>query len=325
MRTLILLLLFPGWLLGQYSGLPFELERNETAYYDEVLDDLSNDFQSESDALSYYLTAYKKQRANNPAAYFIGSNESRNLAAEFIKANYSAGGSMALIGFLESEGSLASCAQLISIESEFVELLPYQYLAATILKQDNKALVYLSDMSKHHMISEVMVAFGNNARISMKQSDIVVTQGLQDLIGIRFALYEAGEEIEIRNFLVESTRAFEGQRINELLESTNKSIWISPTVSTSFYERYINQLWMAGIGLKFQNGPSLNPAEPKELIRGVGTNFYGLKSKPKTPADFGLISAYKPFAKQFFELSQREQSENLSSKAKKIMKYTDKK
>lgn len=321
MPLILIFLLISAPLIGQNSAMPFELERYGYSEYNSDLESLSSEFSTETEAMNYYFTAYKAQRAQNPKAYFIAPNAQRNVASDYLRTNYPEGPGMALVNFLEKNGDLASCAIILAQPASNTQLLPYQYLAALLLKREHQANENLNKMMAQGMISEVAVAFGENAVNSFNDGDLVITQGLQDLIAIEYALLNSDKKIEMKNHFLEQISSYDKSDITTTLRQADVSAWVSPSVSTEFYTTYISRLWSAGIGMRYVHGPNPNPETATNILRYVGANFEGLKSIPSTPADSGLISSYTGFATKFENLATLEVSPSLKKKAKKITKY----
>lgn len=311
---LILLFLLLCWqqAFAQKAHMPFELERYSADVYDNMLSTFNTNFENEQQALEFYFLAYKAQRAASPAQYFPLPNEHRKNAASFIKSTYPTGFAIALIGFLENEGSPQFCNTLIHSSSDLEILLPYKFMAAYLLSDKSLENEYLRKMDQAGMLSDVLKNFGANAVQSIPEKTIIISQGMQDLISIKYGVFKSGLDMDIMNVFSAKCEGFDRVEIDKVLSENKNHIWISPSISTGFAIEHKQSLYLWGIGF------ALSDADKNlvETMQNVGRNFAGLNDNALTPADKGLIRSYSYFAKayQAFTLesgNNEDQSQNV--------------
>jgi hypothetical protein len=307
---------------GQNALFPFEFERYPASYYQNVISELDADFSSESDALIFYMTAYKLQRANNPGDYFISPNVERNLAREYILAFHSGGFSLALIEFLESQGSTDAASKLAESKSIYPAGIFYNYLGAKCVKQDEKVREALEDLEKSKLISPVTKAFGLNSVLSAEGNTIIATQGFQDMMAVDYALMKLKiKNVRVLNHFLESMPSNLTPKISLELSLDPSRIWISPTMTQSFFTEYSEGLWLAGIGMQWNQSGALNVIVAEWKLENVGQGFEGIREAPLTPADKGLIRSYKMFADAYFQLAEIKGDEKQKAKATTLKEY----
>ncbi len=306
---LVALLSFASY--SQDVLLPFELDRATEITFDEE----KSDFSSDKDALCYYLEAFKAQRIENPDNYFPTPNSARNQASDFLK-----GTNIELITFLESQGDLESSQSLTAAPTLIPEMLPYQFMAAYLLQDKVKMNQYLNQMDTHGMISPVLKAFGSNMQTSLGNQNLILTQGLQDLIAISWAQRNAENPVPVSNRFVEKCGAYRLDNHMTYLNSPEYRVWVSPVVAEDLYQRY--SFTQAGIGLV--NSRSHDYTQAIEQIARTGNGFKGLDLTPHTEADKGLIRSYKDFAETLEQVAELRRDKPLKKKASQLIKYAKK-
>lgn len=275
--------------------MPFELERYSPDIYASALKNRNGNFKTELDALEYYFLAYKAQRAVDPENYFPKADKKRAHAATFLRSSFPEGSAMTFIDFLENSGSQETCIALINSTSDYEILLPYQFMGAYLT--DNKFLEskFLNKMDQAGMLSDVLKSFGMNAMLAIHTNTKVISQGMQDLIALKYAAHSNGSSIQIANFFAEKCEGFKGIRSEKLITKYKSGIWISPSISMNFIKSDTQSLYLWGIGFALSEiDKSLS-----ETIMKTGRNFDGINDIANTPADRGLIQSYSYFAKAY--------------------------
>ncbi len=323
MRILFFKLLFFSGVVSvaQVHYMPFELERSDAATYSQHIENVSTTFSTELEALEYYFLAYKIQRAQNPAEYFPSADGKRIMAADFLKKNYPEDSGMALVNFLETNGSIESCGALIDRKSGYNILLTYRFLAAFILKNKHLMSEYLIEMERQEMLSEVLKAFGHNALLSIGKTETLATQGIQDLLAIEFALNEQNSEKEVLNLFAENCAAYTGTTLPGALEETNKLIWLSPVIARERMFENQSFLFQSGIGFIYARGPFPDNSFLQNTLVETGHSFFGLDASPSSNADKGFISAYRYFAKAYTNFAELRSDAKILKKSKEINRY----
>ena len=318
MRILLILLLL-NWNVAftQKAYMPFELERYSPDIYASALKNYDTNFETELNALEYYFLAYKAQRAVNPENYFPKVDKKRANAATFLRSNFPEGSAVTFIGFLENSGSLESCIALINVTSDYKILLPYQFMGAYLT--DNKSLEseYLNKMDQAGMFSDVLKSFGENAMLAIENNTIVISQGMQDLIALKYGANSIGSSVQIANLFAERCEGFKGFRTDEILDRNKNLIWISPSISGSFTQEHKQSLYLWGIGFSLSD----NDKFLADAIKKIGRNFAGLTDIPQTPADRGLIQSYSYFAEAYQVYAIEKGDDFDRSKSGKISLY----
>lgn len=327
MRTIFLLLLFPAQsIFGQTDYMPFELERFPPAHYQSIIHDRDTVFTSEIEALTYYFLAYKIQRSENPAAYFPMPDQKRKMASAYLNSEYPTGAGIALVHFLESSGDQASCTEILKATSDYKLLLPYRFIAEVLTQNKGEARKTLIKMDTEGMLSLILKAYGKNAVASFEDKKIVITQGIQDLIAITYAL-RPDSKIEIQNLFLEKCSAFDGRSVKSIIKNDAQKLWIAPTVDInnigSSENLYDQGIYLQGIGSTF----SFKTEKVKNRDSSLGLNFAGIRETPTTPADKGLIHSYQYFssfftwsADKFGSIEEKKAAEAISL----FVKQTDK-
>jgi len=277
--------------------MPFELERYSADIYGQSVH--SGPFDNEIEALESYLSEYKRQRATNPSNYFPPATLPRKTAANYIRENFPKGGSVVLMSFLEREGSVEACDALVRIDQSIPHLLPYRFLAAFLLKNDVVERQALLEMKQQGMLSEFLVAFGQNMIHSARDFDAIFTNGLQDLIAVRAAqlIQGIGAEIPVYNIFAEKCKGFGGATADNALAEARLRMWVSPVMSLDFLTKHENNLWTAGIGYAYGSNPLTDPQLPVAELIHVASRFEMPAVDPVSmnPSLKGLAKAYKPF------------------------------
>lgn len=303
---------------------PFEFERYPPAYYQNAISQLDADFSSELEALTFYMTAYKLQRANGPGDYFVSPNVERSLAREYIHAFHSGGFSLALIEFLESQGSRDAASALAESQAISSAGAFYTYLGAKFIKQEEKIREALIDLEKAKLISPVTKAFGLNSVLSADGNSIIATQGFQDMLAVDYGLMKLKKEnIRVLNHFLESLPLNLAPKISLELSLDPSRIWISPTMEPSFFSKYTNGLWIEGIGMHWNQSDALDVIVAELKLESVGQHFEGIGAAPLTPADRGLIRSYVTFADAYLQLAQANDDKRQKAKATKLKEYIE--
>ncbi len=291
--------------------LPFEFDRSTEIAFDGT----KSDFNSDKDALHYYIEAFKAQRIENPDNYFPTPNSARNRASDFLK-----GKNIELITFLESQGDLESSQGLSDTPTLIPEMLPYQFMAAYLLQDKVKMNQYLKQMDGNGMISPVLKAFGSNMQLSLSHENLILTQGLQDLIAISWAQRNAENPVPVANRFMEKCGAYRLDNHMSYLNSPEYRVWVSPVVAADLYKQF--NLSRAGMGL-VESG-SLDNTQSIEQIARTGKDFEGLDLTPQTEADKGLIRSYRDFAETLEQVAEIRNDKPLEKKASQLIKYAKK-
>lgn len=304
MKLLVVLLLtIPFRIDAQSSHLPYELERLEQFKYSsqlylEEIDELSAD-----DLLAAYLNEYKRQRSENPADYFLKSTPVRTQFGTLLQEKHPNHPGVALMKFLEEGCNRDNLERLIEQPAENKALLPYQALAAFALDDQDKERLYLQGMLREGMVSDVMKAWGNAVLASAKGYQSIMTNGMQDLLAVRYAqiINEMEPEIEVANrFLQKCNLSEEASALG--------SMWFAPTVENSVIAPFAKRLNVVGIGFSFQLPEG---GDRMSEIAGSLT-----EAVPQTPADRGLVSSFVYLQKALEEKEKK-------TEAKKLKKYID--
>ena len=286
---------------AQNSLLPYELERLEEFKYSsqlylEEIDELSPD-----GLLAAYLNEYKRQRALNPSNYFVAPTPVRSQFGNLLKEKHPNHVGISLVNFLEDGCNRENLEALIELPAATRALLPYQSMAAFALEDEDKERLYLQGMLREGMISDVMKAWGESALASAKGYQSIMTNGMQDLLAVRYAqlMQELEPDIEVGNRFVQKCKLSDEA-------SALGSMWFAPTVENSVIAPFAKRLQVVGIGFTFQlpeGGDRMNQIAEKLA-----------EAKPQTPADRGLISSYR-----YLQKALKEKGE----KPKNLKKYID--
>lgn len=311
--------------MGQNPSMPFELERYPAEIYARSV--LSGPFNNEDQALETYLSEYKRQRATDPANYFPPSTLPRKNAAGYILIHFPKGESAALIQFLETEGSQKACSALLQTVSTLSHTLPYRFLAAYLLKNKEMERLTLLEMKQRGMLSEFLVAFGENMINSARDADAIITNGFQDLIAFRAAQLtgNSNTEIPVYNLFVEKCKAFSGTTTANILGDNNARVWVSPVMSIGFLSQYENNLWTSGIGFTYNSNPHPDPELPIAGLLAVATQFEMPVVDPArfNPSLKGLAQAYTPFLKSIESYVLASGSAKDRKKVREITEYLE--
>lgn len=301
--SVILLMLILSIEVNSQSQLPFELERFEEFKYSsqlylEQVDELSAD-----ELLAAYLNEYKRQRALNPSEYFVSPTSVRSQFGDLLKEKQANHPGEVLIKFLEEGCSRVNLVALTELPAKNKVLLPYQAMAAFAIEDEDKEIVYLNGMLREGMISDVMKAWGNAALASAKGYQSIMTNGMQDLLAVRYAqlMKDMEPDIEVGNRFVQKCNLSDEA-------SALGSMWFAPTVENSVIAPFAKRLKVVGIGFSFQL-----PEGGDRLSEVAGSLTEAL---PKTPADRGLVSSYAYLQKAL-------ENKDKKTEAKKLKKYID--
>ncbi len=297
--------------------MPYELERYSPDIYVNALKNEDINFKSELDALEFYFLAYKAQRAVDPENYFPKADKKRDEAAAFLISNFPEGYAMAFLEFLQSSGNSESCNALISAASDYKILLPYQFMAAYVLGERTLENQFLDEMDNAGMLSDVLKSFGENAMRAIQNNTLVISQGMQDLIALKYAAKQSNRTIEVTNIFAEKLAAFNRIKTDNISAKTKNFIWISPSISSEFTTQYKQSLYLWGIGFALSDSDK-NLAV---AIQSTGRSFVGLSHKADSPADRGLIQSYSYFAKAYQAYALESGEDMDISKSGKISLY----
>ena len=295
-----LMLFFSTVAIGQ-SHLPFELERFEEYKYTSQIYLDEKDELGADELLTAYLNEYKRQRSENPSDYFIDPTPVRAQFGNLLKEKHPNHPGISLINFLDDGCNRENLEALIKLPASTKALLPYQALAAFALEDEDKERLYLQGMLREGMISDVMKAWGEAALASAKGYQSIMTNGMQDLLAVRYAqlMQEMEPEIEVGNRFVQKCNLSDEA-------SALGSMWFAPTVENSVIAPFAKRLQVVGIGFSFQlpeGGDRMDQIAEKLA-----------EAKPQTPADRGLISSYRYLQKALEEKGE---------KPKDLKKYID--
>lgn len=297
--------------------MPFELERYSPDVYVNTLEKKDGIFKTESDALEYYFLAYKAQRAMQPENYFPKADKYRDLAASYLRIHFPEGSALSLIDFLENRGRQESCIGLITANTDYQILLPYQFMAAYLTDNQSLESQFINKMDQAGMLSDVLKSFGENAMRAIQNNTLVISQGMQDLIALKYAAKQSNRTIEVTNIFAEKLAAFNRIKTDNISAKTKNFIWISPSISSEFTTQYKQSLYLWGIGFALSDSDK-NLAV---AIQSTGRSFVGLSHKADSPADRGLIQSYSYFAKAYQAYALESGEDMDISKSGKISLY----
>jgi len=266
---------------AQHPETPFELERYpETAY---SLDEYTSEKEqlSREELFEAYFTAYKKERAQNPGNYFPSPGEDRKGFGQSIRGKYPNGPETTLIRFLEEGCSNSSLQSVLKIDPAFTPALPYRALAAFVLDEPEAEKILLKKLDREGFLSPTLKNWGAVAVRSAQGYGSIMTNGLQDLLAVRYAQLIGGEEseMEVVNRLVLHCSSEKDEA------AAFADMWIAPTVEARIFSPFASRLQIVGIGfaLMLKDGDHRLDDASKKIS----------DQEALTPADRGLVSSYR--------------------------------
>jgi hypothetical protein len=299
------------------SELPWELERFGRAHYESSEEELETKLDSE-ESFGRYYKEYKAKRAENPGEYFLAPTPFQEGLKESLIQTDSPSELLLLANFLES-GTESALNELADSPYQNSATLPYRFAAAMSEMNSEKASFHLAQMNEHGMISSILKAWGLNAASNMNQN-IYMTHGLQDLIGLCWALSESNRlsgVIIYNKYLNGITHKSKGE--GDFLKA-HPSAWISPTYNSEFLDQNIKDFRLSGIGFKLANSAGNPESEFNATVEG----FSGMNLECPTPADAGLVSSYTYFLNQVEFLVEKGNRAELKSFANQLANYIEK-
>ena len=258
---------------SQNSDLPFELERYSNYQIEEPETE-------EVDALvHYYFELYKQERALLPGSYFPEANGLRKETGEKIRFEFPSHPSINLLDFLENGCNGTTIEALNAIDGGSSILLPYRFIAAFTIGDEEREVKLLNSMLREGMISDVLKSWGIAAMYSSLGFESVLTNGIQDLIAVRYAqlVENINPQIDVANSFVQGC----GMSTEP---SSFGGMWFAPTLKTNVINPFSSRLKIVGIGFAFQVPTS------GDRMKKVAQEL--TKSKSKNPADQGLVQSY---------------------------------
>jgi hypothetical protein len=299
------------------QNLPYELERYEARHYKAHVDQADREFSTPKQAISYYLLVYKYQRALEPSNYFPAPDPERERAREYLESAPGNLKELAPVSFLESSGDRTSVEKLNKADLGTPEFLPYQFIAAVLTNQENRKRDILTRMYDEGMITPILETFGSNTILSTSNQDQILTNGLQDLIAVEYALLIGKAEKRVFNVLVSQCKAYSGISLDDFLRS-NSSVLVSPAIYPRFLVAYQQELSQKGIG--FIYGKEVPNTSLLHKLNSTAEYFSGIGLKPTNPADEGILKSYSGF----YEVLQKAEEMGLIKPNKELIKYLKK-
>ena len=297
-----MLMYFCGLLLSHtalsQSQRPFELERFEEFKYAEQIY-LENPEELEvEDLAAAYFKEYKRQRSENPSEYFIPPTAIREEFKTLIQEKDPSHSANLLIRFLEEGCTEKVFSDLLKAPSEPDVLLAYQFLAAYAKGDEAKEAEYLEEMDQAGFLSPVLKAWGEAALTSASGFSSILTNGLQDLIAIRYGQLIGGMEpdLEIGNRFIQ--KCLDGREV-----AAFANMWIAPTVEGNVIAPFAKRMQVVGIG--FSMTPQDQSASLEKVVKSME------RPKSLTPADRGLVSSYRYLQEALFAIDKSGWAEDL--------------
>ena len=300
MKYLVLFFVFnPLFSYSQNASIPFELERYSNYNSVDLAKETTGQAKEVQLMLEYHLE-YKKQRSQNPAEYFPKPNERQQSISSSLKKDFLSFWGNKLIRFLEGGCTKENLDALISISDQNKMLLAYQFMAANALEKEDLELKYLQGLVREGMISDVTKSWGLTAISSASGFESILTNGLQDLIAVRYAqlIEKKGVEIDVDNKFIQGCALSEAP-----LASMNA--WFAPTLQKNVITPFKSRLKVAGIGFGFSTTSQRN--SPKAVAEKID------ESIAKNPADKGLISSYAYLQKALEESGNSKEANELKA------------
>jgi hypothetical protein len=267
------------------------------------------------------------KRAVSPSHYFPKPNLDQKQIGSELRSQFPESVATALIDFIETEGSLESCAALIERSPDFAPALPYRFLAAYIIGMGDVEREALQAMQDGGIISPFLIGFGHNLLISADNADYIITNGFQDLIAVRAAqiLDGRGSGTVVYNQFATTCRAWAGLNIDNLLTEESRKIFIAPTMSESFLEKHAANLWISGLGYVYATGPDADTKKLKKAAIQTARQFYTppLPRSEINPSTSGIILIYKVFINEFEQIIEADGSKSDRNKADEIKAWLE--
>lgn len=314
---IVFLMVLASETLPAQGAMPWELERFDQSQYQHADENIlaSSD---EATLFGRYYEEYKWSRAGNPNNYFPTLTPVQQLSKNYLSEKDLKSELYLLMDFLES-GSKKSLINLAQSNYQNSVTLPYRFLGAMMENDTKEAGKNLELMKQNGMISPVVEAWGENA-VSNSDQNIFMTNGLQDLLAVSWALHRSNR--------LNQSSIFNGfiNKISNEPEDEHAFLriypqaWISPTFNPEFLEKHLVQLRLSGIGFKLINGSGSAELELENCVN----QFAGLQLECNSPADVGLVNSYEYLAQQIDLLVRKENRGDLKSFQKQLAKYIDK-
>jgi len=311
---LYVLLFLIANLLNAQSSLPWELERFKSSHYEspEMNLEITSD---ESEVFEEYFRVYKQKRTENPEVYFPVLTPYQRELKKYLTNTESLNDLLPLVNFLEV-GNLEALDSLAASPYENKITLPYRFLAALSSGKDMKAAYLINEMDKEEMISPVLKSWGMNAT-SMANQKFFLTNGIQDLVGLTWALHKK-DRLQNAVIFNRYINSITGRYVNEdefLNEFRNA--WISPAYEEAFLDSQLDNLSLCGIGFKLKTN---NENAYTDFI-AAATDFQGIGLPCQTPADEGLVRSYSYFNDQIYLLNRKNAAEEFQPLAEQLESY----
>jgi len=292
-------------ILGQ-DNLPWELERFDSKVYESANSNPAL-ISDETELFQAYYLEYKQKRTKNPAAYFSAPSLHQQLIKENLSKSDNPSDLLFLIYFLE-KGSLELLEKLAEAPYEHSATLPYRFIAEIAGENKAKAEIYLQKMDDYGMISPVLKAWGLNA-ISNPNQQIFMTHGMQDLVGLYWALSESKRiqnAIVFNRYVNNISHTFPSE--TAFLDQFS-SAWISPVFNLEFLNEELHRIRLSGIGFKRTKAPGDALSEFENAAMG----FAGIGTACKTPADVGLVESYRYFNRLMKQVIRKNKMEEFQA------------
>lgn len=280
-RFLIPVLVFFGLeITAQVPTMPFELERYSSSFYSSQRNGSDPERLDKDDLMVEYLILYKAERASNPGNYFPNPGDHRSSIGQRIEKEYGDHPAIPLIGFLEDGCSEKSLGSILNAEA-WDPLLPYQALAAFAMGETDREIRFLKRLDEKRFLSPVLKAWGLAAVSSAEGYASILTNGLQDLLAVRYTQLILGHssETEVANRLVRECQKDDTDAM------AFGDMWISPVVEPRVVQPFSNRLQVVGIGFAL----TLKEGENRLVSTAKGLRT----PNAETPADRGLVSSYR--------------------------------
>jgi hypothetical protein len=265
------------------AQMPWELERHPPEAYK-----LRPSPIDPADALDAWWTAWKVQRAKEPARYFPQPDAHRAAAKSALPATTPAA-DLAAIACAESQCTAATARALLATEPGSDYTLPWRFIAAYILGRTDAETEALRLMDERGMLSEVLRTWGRQAMRSAQGSTHAVTHGLQDLMAVRAAqlLDGVGKEIAVYNHFAAQCKGYKGLSPNGYYV---QGAWVSPVMTKQHLESMSDQLYISGLGYRY-GMPGTQPAG-YAMLKAVEGWTWPEAIPSQLPADRGLLQSY---------------------------------
>lgn len=306
MKSILLgLVLISSVAFGQDVFMPFELERLQNypdtrTQWNKDLNDMTS-----GELLLVFHAEYKKKRASKPSDYFPKTTDLQKEVKALIASKQPTHPANDLVNYLEEGCSAENLQSLVSHPAEIKVLLPYQFLAAFALEEPKKEKAYIEAMLREGMLSDVVKSWGEIALKSADGFESILTNGLQDLLAVRYAqlIKNMNPDIVVANKFVQRCGLSEKA-------SAFGSLWFAPTLEKNVISPFSARLKVVGIGFAFEL-----PLDGDRLKQTATWILQGAVSQ--TPADRGLVSSYGYLQKALAEAG-------ITPEAKQLQKYIDK-